>query len=284
MEEEAALPFDELVEWLDQRGKRHFADPQETARRLQAVARDSYPLVPALQSPVNLVLNLSLKNISQLESLQKRLDSAIAERMENIPNTLTTIPGNGIGVIMNKFMQWIGSIFKEAITKVLVSFFAGIILSVLSLGFITGIFNSLSNSILVPVWPLFILSLFAIVGVLAASEKIWTLIIKNRTKQNTKNFVDDELEDSTKRLLRRLTQVEVGISDSQRELRDFKADLLNTFDEWETSILPYIKEKERDQISEMRKEISNQFLPNAKDKVGGWMAFVKGMTRIAQSR
>jgi hypothetical protein len=39
MQEVAALPFDELVEWLNQRGKRHFADPQETARRLQAVAR-----------------------------------------------------------------------------------------------------------------------------------------------------------------------------------------------------------------------------------------------------
>lgn len=95
IEEVAAMPFDELTAWIDQRGKHRFANPEDNARRLQAVAQDSYPLPKALQAPVNLVLSLSLKNISQLESLQKRLDTAIAEQMQDIPNTLTTIPGIG---------------------------------------------------------------------------------------------------------------------------------------------------------------------------------------------
>jgi len=125
MEEVAALPFDELVEWLDQRGKRHFADPQETARRLQAVARDSYPLAPTLQAPVNLVLNLSLKNISHLESLQKRLNSAIAERMEAIPNTLTTIPGIG-PVFAAGIIAEIGGIERFHYDEAKVAQFAGL--------------------------------------------------------------------------------------------------------------------------------------------------------------
>ena len=95
MDEVAAMPFDELVEWIDQRGKRHFANPEDNAKRLQVAAKESYPLNETLQAPVNLVLGLSLKNISHLETLQKRLDTAIAEQMEKIPNTLTTIPGIG---------------------------------------------------------------------------------------------------------------------------------------------------------------------------------------------
>lgn len=125
MEEVAALPFEELVNWLDQRGKHRFADPQETARRLQTVARDSYPLAPALQTPVNLVLNLSLKNISHLETLQKQLDAAIAEQMENIPNTLTTIPGIG-PVFAAGILAEIGGLERFHYDEAKVAKFAGL--------------------------------------------------------------------------------------------------------------------------------------------------------------
>ena len=124
MEEVAAMPFDELAEWLDQRGKHRFADPEETTRRLQAVARDSYPLPEALQPSVNLVLNLCLKNISQLENLQKRLDTAIAEQMENIPNTLTTIPGIG-PVFAAGILAEIGGVERFNYNEAKVAKFAG---------------------------------------------------------------------------------------------------------------------------------------------------------------
>ena len=75
MEEVAAMPFDELVEWLDVHGKRHFSDPAENAKRLQRIARDSYPLPEPLQPAVNLVLSLSLKNISNLEAWRQLLPS-----------------------------------------------------------------------------------------------------------------------------------------------------------------------------------------------------------------
>jgi len=95
LEEIAALPFDELVEYLDRQGKRRFPDPTANARKLQQVARDSYPLPKALQQPVNLVLGMSLATITALEQQEKRLNTAIAEGMAAIPHTLDTIPGFG---------------------------------------------------------------------------------------------------------------------------------------------------------------------------------------------
>lgn len=95
IEEVAAMPLDALVEFIDVHGKRRFPDPANNARLLQQVAQDSYPLPQALQLPINMVLNLSLKQISTLENQEERLNAAIAERIATIPNTLQTIPGFG---------------------------------------------------------------------------------------------------------------------------------------------------------------------------------------------
>jgi len=95
IEEVAAMPLDALVEFIDVHGKRRFPDPANNARLLQQVAQDSYPLPQALQLPINLVMNLSLKQISALENQEERLNAAIAERIATIPNTLQTIPGFG---------------------------------------------------------------------------------------------------------------------------------------------------------------------------------------------
>lgn len=95
IEEVAAIPFDELVEFIDVRGKRRFPDPTDNARKLRQVADDSYLLPEALQQPVNLILGMSLQQITFLERQEKRLNTAIAERMEAIPQTLDTIPGIG---------------------------------------------------------------------------------------------------------------------------------------------------------------------------------------------
>ena len=91
----AEMPFDELVEWLDVRGKRRFADPQANARSLQQVARDSYALPDALQQPIHQVLSWSLQHVTFLEGQIKRLDSAIAEQIATIPHQLETIRGIG---------------------------------------------------------------------------------------------------------------------------------------------------------------------------------------------
>ena len=95
LEAVAAMPFDDLVEWLDVKGKRRFADPQDNARRLHRIAQDSYHLPEPWLAAVNTALSLSLRHLTVLEQLLTRLDSAIADLMTQIPNSLTTIPGIG---------------------------------------------------------------------------------------------------------------------------------------------------------------------------------------------
>jgi len=91
----AAIPLEQLVEIIDVKGKRRFANPEDNARKLQAVATDSYPLPDALHYPVNLILRQSSQHITHLERQIKRTETAIAQAMNSIPNTLDSIPGIG---------------------------------------------------------------------------------------------------------------------------------------------------------------------------------------------
>jgi transposase len=95
IEEIAAIDFAELVEFIDLKGKRRFADPEDNAHQLQQVVQDSYPLAQALHQPLNTILSLSFKHITFLEGQQKRLKATIADHLTTIPNTLQTIPGIG---------------------------------------------------------------------------------------------------------------------------------------------------------------------------------------------
>ncbi len=95
LEEIAALPLSELAAWIDERGRHNFPDPLGNARKLQQVAHDSYVLPPALQGPVNLILRLSLQTMDGMERQVKRLDTAIAEQLAQVPQTLESIPGIG---------------------------------------------------------------------------------------------------------------------------------------------------------------------------------------------
>ena len=95
IEEIAALDFSDLVEFIDVKGKRRFADPDANARHVQQVVADSYPLPEAFQHPINTILALSFNHISLLEGQRKRLKATIADHLVDIPNTLQTIPGLG---------------------------------------------------------------------------------------------------------------------------------------------------------------------------------------------
>jgi transposase len=124
IEEVAQLPFEELVEFLDKVGKRRFADPADNARRLQRIAADSYTLPEALQPSLNQVLSLSLQHIRHLETLIQRLETAITEQMQAIPNTLHTIPGFG-PVFSAGILAEIGGIERFDNNEAKVAKFAG---------------------------------------------------------------------------------------------------------------------------------------------------------------
>ena len=125
IEEIAAVPFDQLVEIIDVKGKRRFADPEDNARKLQAVATDSYPLPDALQHPVNLILRQSLQHITHLEQQVKRTETAIAQSIQSIPHTLDSIPGIG-PVFSAGIISEIGRLERFGYDQAKVANFAGL--------------------------------------------------------------------------------------------------------------------------------------------------------------
>ena len=91
----AYMDLHELTEFIRDKGKNHFSDPEEVAKAIQKAARSSYRLPKTVNDSVNQVLSVSINSIRALESQVKQLDKAIAEQMELIPNTLTSIKGIG---------------------------------------------------------------------------------------------------------------------------------------------------------------------------------------------
>mgnify|MGYP005838030243 CR=1 FL=1 len=95
VDEIASMPLEDLAAFIDAKGRGSFADPTENAARLQRVARESYRLPEALQGPIQLILKLSLQEITSLERQSKCLDAAISKHIASLPQTLDTIPGLG---------------------------------------------------------------------------------------------------------------------------------------------------------------------------------------------
>ncbi len=121
----AAIPFDDLVEWLDVKGKRRFAQPEENARRLQLIAQESYRLPDDWLAAVNTALTLSLRHMTVLQQLLARTDTAIADQMAHFPNSLTTIPGIG-PVFAAGIMAEIGDLARFDFNQAKVASYAGL--------------------------------------------------------------------------------------------------------------------------------------------------------------
>jgi transposase len=94
-EEIVSTPVEELAAFLDEQGCGRFADAEQTARELQAVASASYSLPAALQPSVNLALGWGLEHIRFLQEQEQAIAVAIGEQVAQLPNTLQTIPGIG---------------------------------------------------------------------------------------------------------------------------------------------------------------------------------------------
>ncbi|MBV7335315.1 IS110 family transposase [Chloroflexi bacterium TSY] len=124
IEEIAALPFDQLQEFIDEKGKRRFPDPSENTRKLQRVAQDSYPLPQPILPSVNLILSTSLRQITHLERAITRIETAIEEQVQAIPHTLDSIPGLG-PVYTSGIIAEIGDIARFDFNQAKVAKFAG---------------------------------------------------------------------------------------------------------------------------------------------------------------
>ena len=91
----AAMTLPQLTELIQEYGRKHFEDPQATARHVQRTLQNSFPVTPDLDAALTSVLPIAWTHIRDLEKLMRRLDREIAQRMERIPNPLLSVPGLG---------------------------------------------------------------------------------------------------------------------------------------------------------------------------------------------
>jgi transposase len=117
------MDVDELTAFISEKGKNHFPRPDEIAKAVQAAARGSYRLPKTVNDSVNQVLSISISSMRALQAQIKVLDKEIKRQFDNIPNTLTSVPGIGpvfsAGIIaevgdVNRFVKGQSSLAKYA--------------------------------------------------------------------------------------------------------------------------------------------------------------------------
>ena len=91
----AKMDLQELTDFIMEKGKNRFPDPDSVAKAIQKAARSSYRLPKTVNDSVNQVLSISITSMKALESQIKEFDKAIAAQMELLPNVLISIPGIG---------------------------------------------------------------------------------------------------------------------------------------------------------------------------------------------
>ena len=91
----ANMDLQELTDFIIEKGKNRFLDPDAVAKAIQKAARSSYRLPKTVNDSVNQVLSISITSMKALDSQIKEFDKAIAAQMELLPNVLTSVPGIG---------------------------------------------------------------------------------------------------------------------------------------------------------------------------------------------
>ena len=91
----ANMDVDKLATFIAERGKNRSPNPERIAKAVQAAARGSYRLPKTVNDSVNQVLSISISSMHAMQAQVKALDKEIERQLENIPNTLTSIPGIG---------------------------------------------------------------------------------------------------------------------------------------------------------------------------------------------
>jgi len=84
-----------LADYLKDKGKNRFSDPEHVAKCIQKAARSSYRLSKCVEDSIDILLATSIEAIRSIKAQIKQLDKAIEKIVDGIPNTLKTIPGIG---------------------------------------------------------------------------------------------------------------------------------------------------------------------------------------------
>jgi len=95
IDEIASMDTAALADYLKEKGKNRFPDPESVAKCIQKAARSSYRLSKCVEDSIDILLATSIEAIRSIKAQIKQLDKAIEKLLDGIPNTLKTIPGIG---------------------------------------------------------------------------------------------------------------------------------------------------------------------------------------------
>lgn len=86
---------DDLADYLRDKGRNRFPNPEHVATCIQKAARASYRLSKVVEDSIDLVLGTSIQAIRSIQAQLKELDKAIERILESIPGSLClrSIPG-----------------------------------------------------------------------------------------------------------------------------------------------------------------------------------------------
>ena len=87
-EEIAARPLEDLIDFVMEKGKKHFSDPKATVQALKNAALKAHKLRGGLLEPVNLILATSIETIRCLEKQISIIDKAIVKELSHFKHTL----------------------------------------------------------------------------------------------------------------------------------------------------------------------------------------------------
>jgi len=98
LEDWAEMPVEDLAAKLVEWSHNHLPDPMANAERLQAAARSSFRLDPALNYSLDHVLQLLLENIRFMHQQIEKVDALLTQQATQHPQVacLDTIPGIGL--------------------------------------------------------------------------------------------------------------------------------------------------------------------------------------------
>ena len=95
LDEISSMNLETLAEYLREKGKNRFSEPEKVAKCIQKAARSSYRLSKCVEDSIDILLGTSIESIRSIKNQIKELDKSIAKILEGIPNTLKSIPGIG---------------------------------------------------------------------------------------------------------------------------------------------------------------------------------------------
>jgi len=95
VDELAARPLPDLIDFLMDKGKSHFVDPADIAKQLKDAAANAYRLHSDLQKPVNFALKTTAENIRFYAKQMKIVDKQIKKLIPSFDNPLCSVKGIG---------------------------------------------------------------------------------------------------------------------------------------------------------------------------------------------